>query len=346
MAKWLITGGCGFLGSNIADEVLSQGHEAVILDNLSRLGSSQNRDWLRERHGSSWRLVTDDIRDGEAVARLVREERPAYIAHLAGQVAMTTSLRDPRYDFEVNALGSLNVLEAVRNTGGESVVLYSSTNKVYGDLEWVTLSEGETRYEATQYPHGFDESIPLAFASPYGCSKGAADQYMQDYCKMYGVRTVTFRHSSMYGGRQFASYDQGWVGWFCREVLRQAGGDTRPLTVSGNGKQVRDLLHADDMRRLYVTAAAKADTVAGRVFNIGGGTAQSLSILELLARSGEAVGVRPLVEHLPARASDQRYFVADTRNIEAATGWSAQVDVAQGVERMLTWIKSETAPVS
>ena len=273
---WLITGGCGFVGSNLAEASLSRGDNVIVLDNLSRTGSRDNLTWLRQRHGQDWRFVEADVRDAAAIEQLIAEARPAVIAHLAGQVAMTTSLQQPRLDFEVNALGTLNVLEAVRQHSQATTVMYSSTNKVYGDLEWVHYDELETRYVATDYPNGFDENTPLSFHSPYGCSKGAADQYMLDYARMFDLATVVFRHSSMYGGRQFATYDQGWIGWFCQQALAvRSQPDREPFTISGNGKQVRDVLHAEDIVALYFEAAAQIDAARGQAFNVGGGMAQS-----------------------------------------------------------------------
>jgi len=341
--RWLITGGCGFLGTNVADRCLERGDEVVVLDNLSRTGSHQNLEWLRARHGQAWRMVQEDIRNAEGVARLIAELKPDAIVHLAGQVAMTTSLANPRLDFEVNALGSLNVLEAVRLHSHESIVLYSSTNKVYGDLEWVRYVETPTRYLVPDFPDGFDESIPLSFESPYGCSKGCADQYMLDYARMFGVRTVVFRHSSMYGGRQYATYDQGWVGWFCMQALqtaRKPGQHT--FTISGNGKQVRDVLHADDLVRLYLEyAVPHIDRAAGKVFNIGGGTAQSLSILELLQHLEKTLNVRLHPQHLPPRASDQKVFVANIAKARQIFGWEPRVDAQEGIARMLKWLQTE-----
>ena len=211
--KYLITGGCGFLGSNLASEVLKRGEKLIIVDNLSRIGSADNLIWLKKQ--GDFRFIHADIRNANDVTRVISEVKPDVIFHLAGQVAMTTSISDPRMDFEINALGTLNVLEAVRQHVPEAIVIYSSTNKVYGDLEWVKYEEIDTRYITPYYPKGFDENTPLDFRSPYGCSKGAADQYMLDYARMFDLRTVVFRHSSMYGGRQFATYDQGWIGWFC-----------------------------------------------------------------------------------------------------------------------------------
>ncbi|MCS6825679.1 MAG: GDP-mannose 4,6-dehydratase [Caldilinea sp.] len=341
--RWLITGGCGFLGANVADRCLARGEEVIILDNLSRVGSRQNLEWLRVRHGQDWRMVQEDVRNADAVACLVAKFRPDVIVHLAGQVAMTTSLADPRLDFETNALGSLNVLEAVRLHSGESIVLYSSTNKVYGDLEWVRYIETPTRYVAPDFPDGFNESISLSFESPYGCSKGCADQYMLDYARMFGLRTVVFRHSSMYGGRQYATYDQGWVGWFCMQALqaaRKPGEHT--FTISGNGKQVRDVLHVDDLVRLYLDCAVShIDRAAGQVFNIGGGMAQSFSILELLRHLEQVLNVELRPRRLPPRASDQKVFVADIAKARQTLGWEPRVRAQEGIAAMLEWLQNE-----
>lgn len=254
---------------------------------------------------------------------------------------MTTSIANPRMDFEVNALGTLNVLEAVRLHVPEAIVIYSSTNKVYGDLAWVRYEETETRYVATDFPNGFDESIPLDFHSPYGCSKGTADQYMLDYARMFGLRTLVFRHSSMYGGRQFATYDQGWVGWFCLQALKAKSGELKePFTISGNGKQVRDVLHSEDMRRLYFTAIEHIDQVKGQAFNIGGGMGNSLSLVELFALLEKLMGIKMAYTRLQRRQSDQKVFVANLKNVHARIGWTPLVNTTVGIERMLDWIQS------
>ena len=341
---WLITGGCGFVGSNLADALLIRGDDVVVLDNLSRTGSRDNLAWLRTRHGSDWRFVETDMRDASAIERLVAEVCPAVIAHLAGQVAMTTSLQQPRLDFEVNALGTLNVLEAVRQHSPASVVMYSSTNKVYGGLEWVRYDETETRYVAPDFPAGFDESLPLSFHSPYGCSKGAADQYMLDYARMFGLATIVFRHSSMYGGRQFATYDQGWIGWFCQQALAaRRHPDREPFTISGNGKQVRDVLHADDIVALYCAAAAESRVARGQVFNVGGGMAQSLSLLELFHLLEREIEACLAYRHLPPRASDQKVFVADVAKAQRVLGWQPRVSMVDGIRRTLAWLEESPA---
>src|SRR6185369_1498545 len=244
--KLLITGGCGFLGSNLAAHAINRGDELVVFDSLYRAGSLENLAWLKTQ--GTFRFVHGDIRNQNDITRLVQDFKPDAVFHLAGQVAMTTSIANPRMDFEVNVMGSHNLLEAIRLFSPETAVLYSSTNKVYGDLEQYGYAETPTRYVCSDRPAGFDEATPLEFHSPYGCSKGAADQYMLDYARIFGLKTVVFRHSSMYGGRQFATYDQGWVGWFCQQAVATRNGTlTTPFTISGNGKQVRDVLHAEDM---------------------------------------------------------------------------------------------------
>jgi len=336
--KLLITGGCGFLGSNLAAQTIALQHDLVVFDNLSRSGSRQNLVWLEQL--GQFRFVHGDIRNANDVQRLVADFCPDAIFHLAGQVAMTTSIANPRLDFEVNSMGSLNLLEAVRLYVPEAAVIYSSTNKVYGDLEQFSYRETGTRYECIDRPSGFDEITTLDFHSPYGCSKGAADQYMLDYARIFGLKTLVFRHSSMYGGRQFATYDQGWVGWFCQQaVATQKGTLKEPFTISGNGKQVRDVLHADDMISLYFSALDRIDAARGQAFNVGGGMANSLSLLELFSLLEEYAGCQLVYTKLPPRESDQRVFVADYSKAKRLLDWSPRVDSRVGVERMLAWVQ-------
>lgn len=337
--KLLVTGGCGFLGSNLVADALHRSDQVCVFDNMSRRGATENLSWLRGQ--GTFEFVQGDVRNEDSISKVVGDMRPNAIFHLAGQVAMTTSLENPRLDFEVNALGTLNVLEAVRNVSPDTAVIYSSTNKVYGDLEWITYDESDTRFVAKGYPNGFSESLPLDFRSPYGCSKGTADQYMLDYNRMYGLKTVVFRHSSMYGGRQFATFDQGWIGWFCQQALATKRGMLdSPFTISGTGKQVRDVLHATDMKKLYASALAHMDAAAGRAFNIGGGANNSLSLLELLDFLGERLDVDLVFDRLPARASDQRFFVADVSRAEELLGWRPRVGFEQGIQEMLLWLSS------
>lgn len=342
--KLLITGGCGFLGSNLAAHALTQGIELCVFDSLYRHGSQHNLLWLREQ--GAFEFVHGDIRNANDVQQVVARFKPDAVFHLAGQVAMTTSIANPRADFEVNALGTLNVLEAVRQHVPEAAVIYSSTNKVYGDLEQYRYEESDTRYVCVDRPRGFDESAPLDFHSPYGCSKGAADQYLLDYHRIFGLKTVVFRHSSMYGGRQFATADQGWIGWFCQMAAETRAGLRRePFTISGNGKQVRDVLHAEDMISLYFSTLRHIDAAAGQAFNIGGGIDNSLSLLELFRLLQKEIGQPLHYQQLPPRESDQRVFVAD---ISKATtrlgGWKPQVSAASGVSQMLAWVAGTIVP--
>jgi CDP-paratose 2-epimerase len=263
------------------------------------------------------------------------------IFHLAGQVAMTTSIANPMYDFEVNAVGSLNVLESVRQHLPETMIIYSSTNKVYGDLEWVEYEEKDFRYIAKGFVEGFAENTPLDFRSPYGCSKGAADQYMLDYARIFGLKTVVFRHSSMYGGRQFSSYDQGWVGWFCQQAIFQKEGKLQEsFTISGNGKQVRDVLHADDIRRLYFLTIEHIDIARGEVFNVGGGRESSLSLLELLALLEKEMEIKLLYNRIEPRKSDQKVFVADIHKASSLLSWRPLVSAEGGVKSVLLWLSN------
>ena len=337
--KLLITGGCGFLGSNLAADAIARGDEVVVFDNLYRNGSRDNLLWLQGL--GHFQFQHGDIRNQNDVNRIVSKFRPDSIFHLAGQVAMTTSISDPRMDFEVNVMGTHNLLEAVRLNSKDSIVVYSSTNKVYGDLEQFTYKETKSRYQCVERPNGFDESTQLEFHSPYGCSKGAADQYMLDYARIFGLRTVVFRHSSMYGGRQFATYDQGWVGWFCQKAIETSQGKLEEaFTISGNGKQVRDVLHAEDMKRLYMAAVNNIEKAKGQAFNIGGAIDNSLSLLELFALLDELLNINMTYTKLPVRESDQRVFVADIQKAKNLLSWTPQVSAQEGVTKMVDWLKN------
>lgn len=337
--KLLITGGCGFLGSNLAAHALAEGFELCIFDSLYRSGSQRNLQWLNGQ--GKFEFVHGDIRNADDVRRVIERFKPDAIFHLAGQVAMTTSIDNPRMDFEVNAQGTLNVLEGVRVHAPEAVLIYSSTNKVYGDLEQYQYRETDTRFVCVEHPDGFDEQTPLDFQSPYGCSKGAADQYLRDYHRIFGLKTVVFRHSSMYGGRQFATADQGWIGWFCQMAAQTRLGELKaPFTISGNGKQVRDVLHAEDMISLYFSTLRHIDAAAGSAFNIGGGILNSLSLLELFGLLEAEIGQPMHYIELPPRKSDQRVFVADTKAITRLTGWTPNVSAKNGVPSMLAWTES------
>jgi CDP-paratose 2-epimerase len=335
--KWLVTGGCGFIGSNLADALLGSGCEVAVFDNLTRLGSAENLKWLRQNHGTQWQFVEADIRDQASVDALVRSFRPDSIAHLAGQVAMTTSIAEPRFDFEVNVLGTINVLESVRRLAPQSIVIYASSNKVYGQLSGLRYRETETRHELADYPSGLDENLPLNGYSPYGCSKLAADQYVRDYHRTYGLRTLVFRHSSVYGSRQFATFDQGWVGWFCQKAVEIAEGSGDVLSISGDGKQVRDILHAKDAASAYISAAAHVDVAAGQVFNIGGGQENSLSLRELFASLEASVNCPIPYTPGPWRNGDQKVFISDNTAAGRVLQWSPRICAATGIDEMIQW---------
>ncbi len=337
--KYLITGGCGFLGSNIASEILKQGDELVVFDSLYRFGSYQNKEWLETQ--GEFVFIHGDIRNTNDVEKTIKTHKPDVIYHLAGQVAMTTSIADPRMDFEVNVGGSFNLLNAVRLYSPESTIIYSSTNKVYGDLEQFTYEETATRYKCIEKPNGFDERVNLDFHSPYGTSKGSADQYMLDFARIYGLKTVVFRHSSMFGGRQFATYDQGWIGWFTQQAINIKNGTQKePFTISGNGKQVRDIAHAEDMVALYLKASTKIDSIKGQAFNVGGGIKNSSSLLELFSFLEKELDVKMEYIELPVRESDQKIFVADLTKAKELIGWEPKVSKEEGIRKMIEWIKS------
>ncbi len=337
--KLLITGGCGFLGSNLAKTALDKGYELAVLDNLSRVGSRQNLEWLKTC--GSFKFVEGDTRSQSMVEALVSEFRPEAVFHLAGQVAMTTSLADPRSDFDTNVVGGMNILDAVRRKAPNAVVIYSSTNKVYGDLGHIDFYEEDTRYIARGYERGFDESLPLNFQSPYGCSKGAMDQYMLDFHRMFGVNTIVFRHSSIYGGRQFSTFDQGWIGWFVSQALLVAKKSEVPfpISIAGTGKQVRDVLFASDIVNCYFQALKNSTRAVGQAFNIGGGMGNSLSILELFKILENALNVQLSVQTSPWRLSDQKVFVADNSKAGRLFGWKPQITAKEGVSKMIEWMR-------
>jgi CDP-paratose 2-epimerase len=338
--SYLITGGCGFVGSNLAADLLAQGRNVTVFDNLGRNGAEANLQWLRAQ--GPVEFIHGDTRNAFDVEGVVRQKVWEGVFHLAGQVAMTTSMQSPRRDFEINVLGSVNLLEAVRAYAPETPIVYASSNKVYGNLAHLDLVEKPTRYEPTAGALGVDESAPLEFHTPYGCSKGAADQYMLDYARVFGLKTVVFRHSTIYGGRQFATFDQGWVGWFCRqaiEIKRDASRNIRrkQFTICGDGKQVRDLLHVSDAVRCYLAAISHIGQGSGKAFNIGGGAENSMSLLELFAFLEERLGIRMEYEMLPWRRSDQKYFVADHRYASSVLEWEPQMKNAAGIDTVLAW---------
>ncbi|GAB4313279.1 MAG: GDP-mannose 4,6-dehydratase [Candidatus Sumerlaeia bacterium] len=332
MAEIAVTGACGFVGSNLVYRLLKTGRDVVLIDNLSRRGAEKNLAWLRSMFpGLNFHRV--DVRDSQALAPLLASCRVIY--HLASQVAVTTSVENPREDFEVNALGTLNVLEAARLGGRFPVVIFPSTNKVYGGLEDLEIRERRTRYEFTHLPEGVDEARPLDFHSPYGCSKGAADQYVRDYCRIYRIPTVVFRMSCQFGPRQFGNEDQGWVAHFLIRALRD-----QPLTIYGDGRQVRDILYIDDLVDLFLLAAERADITQGHIYNVGGGRENSISLLELLDFIREELGRRPRVTFGAWRPGDQRIYISNCGRLAEHLGWKPRVPMREGLERLARWIEA------
>jgi CDP-paratose 2-epimerase len=339
--RWtLVTGGAGFVGSNLVDRLARDGRRVRILDNLSRPGVERNAEWLRRRHGGRIELVRADVRGAGALERALRDVETVF--HFAAQVAVTTSLDDPRDDFQVNLGGTFGLLEAVRRLPRPPRLFFTSTNKVYGALPDVELRRDGERYAPVREEilhHGISEERPLDFHSPYGCSKGGADQYVLDYARTFGLETVVFRMSCIYGPRQFGTEDQGWVAHF---LLRALAGET--ISLYGDGRQVRDVLFVDDLVEAFLGAERRLPEIAGQAFNVGGGPDNTLSLLELLDLIAELTGRRPEVEHAPWRTGDQRYYVSDTRRLQHLIGWRPQVGVRQGVTRLLQWLRQLAAP--
>jgi len=336
----LITGGAGFIGTNLADRLLSQGAQVLVLDDLSRPGVERNLAWLRARHAGRLQVELADIRDTSAVRRTV--DRADRIFHLAAQVAVTTSLTDPVRDFEINVRGTLNVLEAARARPRPPPLLFTSTNKVYGALPDVELERQGRRYvpaDAQLAAAGVDERRPLDFHSPYGCSKGAADQYVLDYARCFGLPAAVFRMSCIYGPHQCGTEDQGWVAHFLMRAREQAR-----LTIYGDGYQVRDVLFVEDLVEALLLAMRAIDRLRGQAFNIGGGPRNSMSLLELLDVMAERLGLRVHVDHAGWRSGDQRYYVTNSAKFSAATGWSPAVAVVDGVGRLQEWLARGQPP--
>ena len=336
--KFLITGGCGFLGSNLAAAILKNGDELFVLDNLYRKGAADNLQWLQQQ--GNFKHYHSDIRSYNDVEFAVKDCLPDVVFHLAGQVAMTTSLENPRFDFETNVIGGHNILECVRKFVPNAIITYSSTNKVYGDLEFINYQQTNTRYIAEGYEKGFDERLPLHFESPYGCSKGATDQYMLDYAKMFDIKTVVFRHSSIFGGRQFSTVDQGWIGWFINRALSIKKGTIKDFTIAGNGKQVRDVLFAPDLVDCYFSAIKNIEQTKGQVYNIGGGFDNSLSLLELFKILEEKLDIAMTYTNLPERKSDQKVFIADIKKATSHFNWQPKISKDVAIDNMIEWIKN------
>jgi CDP-paratose 2-epimerase len=332
----LITGGAGFIGSNLADRLAGEGNEVIVYDALSRAGVERNLAWLKERHGKKVTHILGDVRDEDELVRAAADAGAVF--HMAAQVAVTTSLVDPREDFEINVKGTINLLDAVRTRGEAVPVIFASTNKVYGDLSDIEFDELDGRYEpkGEEARCGIDESRPLDFHTPYGCSKGAADQYVIDYARSFGVPTAVLRMSCIYGQRQMGTEDQGWVAHFLIRAL-----ENKPITIYGDGRQVRDILDVGDAVNAYVAALAHIDQVQGRAFNLGGGPANAVSLRELIEEMRTITGRKIELSFEDWRQGDQRWFVADTsaaRNaldLPEARGWR------DGVARLAKWLADE-----
>ncbi len=329
----LITGGAGFIGSNLANRILTAGKPVLIYDDLSRPGSELNLSWLRESHGERLRVEIADIRNKQALRTAVRSAEQVF--HFAAQVAVTTSLTDPQHDFEVNVGGTLNLLEELRKLENPPPLLFTSTNKVYGSLADLPLEQNGARYQPLDagLRVGVGEDRPLEFHSPYGCSKGAADQYVRDYARTFGLPAVVFRMSCIYGPHQMGNEDQGWVAHF---LIRAIEG--KPLLIYGDGMQVRDLLFVDDLIDAFLLAQANVHTLSGQAFNVGGGLGNTLSLRELVELIGALRGDKPVVRTHDWRPGDQRYYVSDTRKLKSTTGWAPKINVREGVDRLYRWL--------
>ncbi len=337
----LVLGGAGFIGCNLVDRLVREGARVRVYDNLSRAGVRQNADWLREQHGEQVEIIIGDVRDRLGLRRACADVQAVF--HLAAQVAVTTSLLEPLYDFEVNLRGTLEVLEALRGIGAPPPLVFTSTNKVYGELSDLELHDLHSRWEPKDgvlRERGIGESCPLNFCSPYGCSKGGADQYVLDYAQTFGLPAAVFRMSCIYGPHQFGTEDQGWVAHF---LIRALSG--QPITIYGDGKQVRDVLFIDDLVEALLLAWRQMSVLRGRAFNIGGGSRHTVSLRELIAMIGRLrEGDVPKTRFAPWRPGDQRYYVSGIDAFSKLTGWQPRVDVETGVERLYRWLLAQPRP--
>lgn len=331
MRRILITGGAGFIGNNVARFFSAKGDKVTLFDNFSRRGTK----WLYQELKKDFQqidLIRANIRDQQAVETAVKKQD--VVIHLAGQVAVTTSVANPREDFEINAGGTLSVLENIRKTNPQAILLYSSTNKVYGDLSGLRIKETPTRYELVDYPKGISETQPLDFHSPYGCSKGAADQYVRDYSRIYNLQTAVFRQSCIYGPWQLGVEDQGWVAWLVIAAITN-----KPITIYGNGKQTRDLLYIDDLCRLYDLAIEKITTTKGQIYNIGGGPENAISVWQEFRPILEKLtGKKIKAKFTKERPGDQKIFIADNSKAKKDLGWEPQRSIKDGIGQLNNWV--------
>jgi len=331
---YLVTGGAGFIGSNYVHRLIQRNEHVTIFDNLSRAGAPRNVDWLKGQFGEdAFGLIVGDVRNADQIAEAARDAD--IIIHLAGQVAVTTSVTNPRDDFEVNALGTFNTLEAARLAKRDPIFIFASTNKVYGGMEDVKLTEESTRWLYANLEHGCAESQPLDFHSPYGCSKGAGDQYVRDYARIYGLRSVVFRQSCIYGPRQFGIEDQGWLAWM---IIAAVTG--HQITIYGDGKQVRDVLHVEDLLNAYDAAIENIDDAKGQIYNMGGGTRNVMAVwAEFGPILERLLGKKIDVARDDWRPGDQKVFYADFRKAKRELGWEPKIDLEEGIESLFKWVK-------
>jgi len=336
----LITGGAGFIGCHLAKAALDQKIKVTVLDNLSRKGADENLNWLKA--SGPVEFIKADITNRKEILALFKTNRTYdAVFHLAGQVAVTTSVKDPLNDFDTNAQGTINLLEGVRSTGHDSIFLFASTNKVYGGLENISIVEKNDSYEFKPPVRGVSEDQPLDFHSPYGCSKGAAEQYVRDYARIYGLKTVVFRQSCIYGTRQFGIEDQGWVAWFM--IAQELG---LPVTIYGNGKQVRDLLHIDDLIRAFFCAVKEIKQVSGKIFNIGGGPDNTLSVLQLINRLAKTQKNEWKPKFAEERPGDQKLYISNIERASKLLGWKPKIRVDEGLTELRNWVRDNRSTLS
>ena len=328
----LITGGCGFIGTNAAAYYLKKGYKVIAFDNLSRNGTKENLKWLKKQEGN-FIFIKGDVRDDKKLLETFGKYKPDLVLHLAAQTTMVNSIKNPREDFEVNALGTFNLLEAMRKTKSRASAIFSSTNKVLGDLSYIPTIEKEKRYEYNKYTKGVDENFPLNFYGPYGCSKGCGDQYFLDYARIFGLNTVVFRQSTIYGPHQFGIEEQGWIAWFCNCLLFG-----KPVTIYGSGKQVRDVLYIPDLILAFDLAAKNIKKTRGKAYNIGGGAKFSLSILELSEILEKISGNTINYKFGPWRSGDQKIYISDITRAKKDFGWSPKISPKEGVKKLYNWI--------
>ena len=332
MKTLLITGGAGFIGTNAVDYFASKNWKVIVLDNLSRQGSEDNLSWLESQNGYSIEFLQLDICDSQAIEKVLSDNNIDALIHLAGQVAVTESILNPKKDFEVNAVGTFNILEAMRKFSPETIMINASTNKVYGQLDHLKITQEQDRYQFESMFAGVSEEMPLDFHSPYGCSKGAADIYVIDYARIYELKATTFRQSCIYGPRQFGSEDQGWISWFIHAALFE-----KTITIYGNGKQVRDILYIDDLIYAYDLAINKPNQIKGEAFNIGGGVRHSISLMELIKMLTKIMKKDILYQFAAVRPGDQKVYISNAEKIKNLLGWEPEVSVETGIKNTLEW---------